>query len=152
MKTIILSRAPSEEYTRPDMTLRDFWKAVVGALGTLLAETQTVCKLFMQKWSGTGLVIWIMHASVLSTPFHPHAHSRSHHLLFTHRRAHCSNTGQSDMVRAEKECLPWMHAHLLINSADFRYTFISWSYAHSEQGWFSILAVLQTPLWFRTQY
>ena len=56
MKTTVLSRAPSEEYTVTDMTLRDFWKAVVGALGTLLAETQRVCKLCMQKWSGTGLV------------------------------------------------------------------------------------------------
>lgn len=57
MKTITSSLAPSEWYTMPDMTLGDFWKAAVGGVGMLLAETQRVCKLFMQKWSGTGLVI-----------------------------------------------------------------------------------------------
>lgn len=68
----------------PDMILRDFWKGVVGAFGTLLAETQRGCKSFMQKmeWDRDRYLNYACFCFINSIP-PPRTFEESSSLIYT---------------------------------------------------------------------
>lgn len=109
-----------------------------GEWGMLLAETQRVCKLFMQKWSGTGLgfeLCMLLFYQIHST----HTHILGVIISYLHTAGYTAQTEGRVIwcIQEKKECLHQKCAYLLINSTDFRYTFKSWSYVHGEQKRFS---------------
>lgn len=53
------------------------------------------------EWDGVSYLNYACFCFIKSIP--PTRTFESHHLLFTHRRVRCSNTGQDDTVRAEKK-------------------------------------------------
>ena len=131
----------------PNMTQR-FQK---GEEGRVTSSTQGICKLFMQRLSGTGLATWIMHASVFSNPSLPRTYHRTWHPLFTHHGVPSLKQRGKVIRCTQKRMFPWK-VWAFTNKCILETFYEKWSHVHWQCLWWNKLFAIQHIIWIRTSF